>query len=333
MKNQTKNKNKGKKKITALLLLLLLTVIMLSASTYAWFTANKTVTVSSLDVHVETKEGLQISADGFQWKTVLSNADIAAAATSYPTKIINQLPTDMEPVSSAGNVNPTNGHLRMFNGSIGEDTDGDFTVTATEATDATGAVGNYIAFDLYLKAEAGGQIYLTNDSKVVPKQGFTSKGLENAARVGFVVQGNTASDSSLTTIQELKTTTDSVYIWEPNSDVHTTYGVTSALEYGITTTVGPDAARLNYDGIKAANPTAIKLLQATSALNGTYFAPVTPSMVTKAAETTYKTAFVLQPGITKLRVYMWIEGQDVDCENNASGTDISYLLQFSTNAS
>ena len=25
---------------------------------------------------------------------------------------------------------------------------------------------------------------------------------------------------------------------------------------------------------------------------------------------------------------MWIEGQDVDCENNASGTDISYNLQF-----
>ena len=38
--------------------------------------------------------------------------------------------------------------------------------------------------------------------------------------------------------------------------------------------------------------------------------------------------FALTAGITKVRVYMWIEGQDVDCENTASGTDISYNLQF-----
>ena len=25
---------------------------------------------------------------------------------------------------------------------------------------------------------------------------------------------------------------------------------------------------------------------------------------------------------------MWVEGQDVDCENSASGTDITFDLQF-----
>ena len=327
-----KKKENKRRKLTSQILLLFLTIIMLSASTYAWFTANKTITVSSMDVHVETSDGLQISADGFQWKTVLSNADIAAATSSYPTKIINQLPTNMEPVSSAGEVDTTTGHLKMFNASIGEDLDGDFTVTATGATDTIGTVGNYIVFDMFIRANVGGQIYLTTDSKVTPKQGFTSKGLENAARVAFVIEGNTPSDSSLDTIQELKTSTNSVYIWEPNSDVHTTYGVTAALEYGITTTVGPDATRINYDGVSTANPTAIKLLEANSIENSTYFSPVTPSLVTKAAETTYKTAFVIGTGITKIRVYMWIEGQDVDCENNASGTDISFQVQFSTNS-
>ena len=38
----------------------------------------------------------------------------------------------------------------------------------------------------------------------------------------------------------------------------------------------------------------------------------------------------LKAGITKIRVYMWVEGQDVDCENGASGTDIAYTIQFST---
>ena len=27
---------------------------------------------------------------------------------------------------------------------------------------------------------------------------------------------------------------------------------------------------------------------------------------------------------------MWVEGQDVDCEDNASGGSLSYNLQFST---
>ena len=30
---------------------------------------------------------------------------------------------------------------------------------------------------------------------------------------------------------------------------------------------------------------------------------------------------------------MWIEGQDVDCENNASGGNIQFNLQMSTNSS
>lgn len=29
---------------------------------------------------------------------------------------------------------------------------------------------------------------------------------------------------------------------------------------------------------------------------------------------------------------MWIEGQDVDCENNASGATVSFNLQFSLNS-
>ena len=50
-------------------------------------------------------------------------------------------------------------------------------------------------------------------------------------------------------------------------------------------------------------------------------------------ETAYKQVLHLQAGITKVRIYMWVEGQDVDCENNASGGDLLYNLQFSSLAS
>lgn len=330
MKTKTK-----KKKLTSLLLLLFLTVVMLSVATYAWFTANKNVTVSTLDVHVDAKSGLQISANGFDWKTVLSNGDISGAITNRYTTAVNQLPNSLEPTSSAGKIDTAGGkgHMEMFHGAIGEadDSSGHYTVTATKATDTQGSTGNYIAFDLFLKTEAGGPIYLTTDSNVV-KKGTEDKGLKNASRVAFVVQGHLASDQPYTSFQALNGATDSdVYIWEPNNDVHTSFAVSAAASlYGLTIAQTGEA-RLAYDAFKAANGTPIKLQDATVAAgSGQYVETVTPKITTPESFSLYQDMFSLSAGVTKVRVYMWIEGQDVDCENNASGTDISFNLQFST---
>ena len=64
-----------------------------------------------------------------------------------------------------------------------------------------------------------------------------------------------------------------------------------------------------------------------------YFADVTPNISTTAAgilPTKYEKLFDLKAGVTKVRIYMWVEGQDVDCEDNASGGAVAYNLQFST---
>ena len=45
-------------------------------------------------------------------------------------------------------------------------------------------------------------------------------------------------------------------------------------------------------------------------------------------DTTLHQMFNLAPGITKFRVYMWVEGQDVDCENSASGAYLTFKLGF-----
>ena len=57
-------------------------------------------------------------------------------------------------------------------------------------------------------------------------------------------------------------------------------------------------------------------------------------------ESSVRTAFIkyvkftndLVHGITKFRAYLWVEGQDVDCENSASGTYLRYDLKFSLDA-
>ena len=64
-----------------------------------------------------------------------------------------------------------------------------------------------------------------------------------------------------------------------------------------------------------------------------YFKKVDVKYYTKNGFDANTEIFNLRAGITKIRVYMWVEGQDVDCENNASIGNMSLNLQFSTNPS
>ena len=92
-------KKQKKNELKSAILVLLLIAILLIASTYAWFTANTNVEVSTLNVNVRAANGLQISADGTNWKTVLTNEDIDPdnVTTTYAGNK-NQIPTVMEPV-------------------------------------------------------------------------------------------------------------------------------------------------------------------------------------------------------------------------------------------
>ena len=74
----------------------------------------------------------------------------------------------------------------------------------------------------------------------------------------------------------------------------------------------------------------ILLGKATQTDNATKFKDVTIKYKTKNGFTHYVPIFSLTSGITKVRIYMWVEGQDVDCENNASGGNIDFDLQTTT---
>ena len=98
MKSQ-KKKNKKTKKLRSLVLILFLTIIMFGTSTYAWFTANRVVRIESIDVHVETSDGLQISTNGTTWKSVITTDDIKNGAYSGAN---NFIPDSLDAVSTNG---------------------------------------------------------------------------------------------------------------------------------------------------------------------------------------------------------------------------------------
>ena len=319
IKMNKKTKRRGNLKYSLLLLLLL--AILLVTSTYAWFTANKTVTISELQVNVQAKNGLQISTDAINWKAVLSNDDITGVAYEG---CINQIPATMEPVSTAGNV--TSGNLDLFYGTVNPGGTGEYELTATKEADATkGTNGKYVAYDIYLKVDTPSNLKLTTASNVLSP---TNSGLQNSSRVAFLIQGHAATGTDATTLYTVNNgTADELHIWEPNNDTHSAAAVQHAFStYGVT--INQTDVQQAYDGIKAQINTGIQLKQANATKNDTYFARVTPKISTATTFADNQEMFTLQAGVTKVRIYIWIEGQDLDCENNASGSEAQFNLQF-----
>ena len=69
--------------------------------------------------------------------------------------------------------------------------------------------------------------------------------------------------------------------------------------------------------------------------NAAYFQSVVPKYQTIAGNTTdvpfrvnQSGSTKLLKGVTKFRIYWWVEGQDVDAENNATGTAMRLNLEF-----
>lgn len=330
---------KRKRKIFLSILWLLFTAILFSTSSYAWFTANRVVTINSLNVHVAASGGIEISADGTNWKSIIQLNDLLTVHdTTYPNSV-NQVPNELEPVSTGLKVDSNTGFLEMFYGVVDNNLSGDYILNSVRNIESESngneSDGKFIAFDLFFRVSEDTDIYLTQNSGV-NYFGDLDTGIANAVRIAFLNEGTVENGSSLGVIQSLKNATDSdVYLWEPNYDVHTQAAISNAFDvYGIVTS-SVNAERILYDGIinEFGYDSNILLKNSNSSNYSNLFKRVDVDYYTSANFSENIKVFKLLRGITKIRVYMWIEGQDVDCENNASYGDIVFNIQFSVNPS
>jgi len=326
-KSESRKNRKRRRQLFLALIMILLLLSTLGAATYAWFTANRTVTVDSIDVNVSTSKGLQISTDATNWKTIVTNNDITTANWTNCTNQLPQGENTIVPVSTIGTVTASTGYMEMWRGTVEADkTSGKNYLVTERSTESRGTEGDFVVFDLFFQSSEAQTVYLTSESSVVASG--TDKGIQNAARVAFIKEGSVEYGSTAEQAQAIKGE-ESKLIWEPNYDVHTASGVANALNvYGIT--VGQTGgSQLTYRGVKGAiaKDNHVELNQSPDA----YFDDISPegSVVAGIPSTSYINAFTVAEGITKVRIYMWIEGQDVDCEDHASGSALTYNLQFS----
>lgn len=297
------------KKIFYSLVMLLITAIALTTASYAWFSANTNVELGQLDVSVTASDGIQISMDAEVWKAVLATEDIKVAEAYVGAK--NQFPTHLTPVSTVG-TNETIGKFDMYKGTVtGVDFD---KLTTVKSPEANGTTGDYIAFDVFIKS--GSAVDLTlNTNSIVKGKDDNSKGLEYSARVGFLKQG---TDSSFTASAARTLNEGTVgVIWEPNADQHTTIAINQ---------LGAVQGKpLAYKGVKADGEELDLTTQVTD-----YFSSVSTIKSTTAEKFPTDTILSIEEGITKVRIYIWIEGQDIDCEDTVSqGSGLSTVIGFS----
>lgn len=236
--------------------------------------------------------------------------------------------------------------MNMYSGTVAADKTGAdvgiFKLTTAQSVETRGTSGNFIAFDIFLKLDTEDDVYLAKGSGVRVTTGKSDKGLQYATRFAIINEGSLSGTPTQAQAVALKTTSATdVYIFEPNYDGHTAHGVQQALDYytkydnydGIEAAESGEAA-VSYDGVKAVIETGIPLIRTNAEDNSDYFATVEPEYLSVDfcnAEASVENLALFSPlpaGVTKLRVYMWIEGQDVDCENNASGADLTYSLSF-----
>lgn len=342
---------KNGKSLFLLLLLLLGSAIMLGTATFAWFTANYTVSVSKLDVTVASGAGIQISVDAINWKSIVTSTELLGAKDTY-ANAVNQVPTvtndgtQLSPVSTTNTISTVTGYLNdgettksfkglnMFLGAVGTNEDGDYILTASKESDKNGSGGNYLAFDIFVKSDfsAAKTLYFTGNTGVTgyTADGLTDTNIEYASRIAIINEGNAVTSTAVSALQALDTGSAVTFI-EPNYDVHTLTGVAHGYSvYGITTEEGPGLDRLAYKGVKAAiaDTDDVVWSETDATANAAFFDSVSIDKEISSTNTDQIEFMTLQPGVTKLRVYAWIEGQDIDCENSASGGSILFTLGF-----
>ena len=319
----------SRRKINALVLLIAFTALLMMSSIYAWFSTQKDITLSNLKGTVNVAEGLEVSIDGEKWGNEI---DLSQALTKQADRVI---PSEMLPVSTDGAVPSSSKELPMMAGILkGKNKlEGIVQCNEKEASTASLQYPGYFAFDIYLKNTTKETTKPTalqlNENSVVNviPGGKVASGIQNTVRVAFA--NFTGTKEVLA--DKLQVLGDygnikSVSIWEPNANSHVDYVVNNNNIEGAKFTNGQ--AVTTY-GLKSTSTGRTILdiyakdtyseIQQTVKTNTADFLKATEGIVNLTEATTGKGPFNIESNkISKIRIYVWLEGGDVDCINYAS---------------
>ena len=244
------------------------------------------------------------------------------------------------------------------------------TVTTTIANrETTEGAGNdkhpFLVFDMYLRnvsarkadadpvfdpllLDAGSHVWIDTNSSDDTQQegaGVAGTGLEYSSRVGFVIYNNTVSitaeDTGTQTVaQQVRGITakgdETAVIWEPNDLNHTQYVVNNNGRgiSGTSEAVTTYAVKDTTTEVADVNSTSDSGLEAPQTMTPAYTLAAGTTGATAMTDVAGNAKGLMPNQISRVRVYVWLEGQDPDCIDMASTGDklnVTIKLDRNTN--
>ena len=299
--------------------MLIVSAIVLTSSTFAWFSMAKTGTVE-MDLTIASPDGIQISANTSAFTTALTMADFKGTSGSRYAAYsgnINNFPENLSPVSSILRCNP--GLPTFYSGAI--DDQGKCTVT----TVPNDVGSNFVVFDLFIQLASATNVSFANSKIECVEPDLANPGktkvAENQETVmamrmatincGLVEKNAVASDikAKVPTGQNLNGA-NVAQMLEPKPDQHTSI----AKDKGASGTIITNYMMGTADKVYC-DSTYNNIIPSTSTVVTGTNADATCSIPAQA-------------GINRIRVYIWMEGQDVDCANDVAGSALKVTLNF-----
>ncbi len=303
-----------KRAFVSAIAMLIVSAIVLTSSTFAWFSMSKEAKVEQMDLTVSSPEGIQISANASAWTASLTNDDFFNENSTSRYKAydgnINLMPLNLIPVSCAfKNYNSSTGAMNFFKAVLNDSNVA--TITAVNQTAGNDDVAGLVAFDIFFKVAAETKVYFGTSEFIDQSQ----SDILTALRVGFQPLGNTQSTEAADAIALKTTVLRSSIIYEPDAANRSADAIANGQSTGVLTTryiVSTNAAdKVNSNFVISNNN-----CETASA-----------TVVTDQSAASAK-SFTLKAGVSKMRVYIWVEGNDIDCRNSVAGASLSVALKF-----
>lgn len=316
------------------------TAVFLIIASYAWFSATLNVRIKFFDLVVSTDNGLFISLDGINFSEsveVSLNSIITDLKKTYPNHTNQWSTTGLWPVSTNGIKDSNSDKFSVFLGQVSRKRNLDekrylTTKAVSETVSRTSNV--YIAFDVFLKNVSGSpnndNLYLDEGTSISFTQDVEEEireemtGIMNSMRIGMVIVGTVPTTADIDSIQNMKCNNRcSTLIYEPFSTLHSPMSIENAQQHGITL----------VDGVYSPTYAIIKegsRLEHANGQEGSGIPLDTEHFALQRTITNFNESIYSIPnGITKLRVYVWIEGQDMDSlETSSKGANIDIVISF-----
>lgn len=320
-------------KFDLILFLLFITGIVFIYASYAWFQSSLDVKFDSIKIKAATDNNLSISLDGIDWGNSISISKeniIDNLNNSYPNHT-NRWAGQLTTVSTVGMLESNEGKFSVFSNksSFVRNDKNKFAITSVLNDESKSSTrSEYLAFDIFLKNGSNSpyseNLFIKNWDSI-----FSVKDMDNAfilrgVRFGMTYINSTPSSSNIITVQNMICPQNGCkqFIFEPDS-THTQ----NTIDFLKLNNVDVDVNRkmITYGIINEANRVNV-----WTGMDGSPF-DIDYSIFSLQSTTTdlSQPIFQIPSGISKYRIYIWLEGQDADIIKFSSpGYKFNFNLSF-----